>query len=228
MRTITIELFQFDELSDAAKVKARDWYREASAGDIDFADSIYEDASEIATRLGITFKLRTCQTVGGRTFTQPCIWWSGFSSQGDGACFEGGYGAPEAREGKEAWASLSALDRVKEYAPTDEVLHGIAGRLDALQAKCSQRLTAIITHRGNYYHALTMDVDAELLNADSEAIDIAEDDEKELRECFVAFANWIYRELEEENTYRNTDEYVDDTIRANEYEFHADGRRDRT
>ncbi len=39
------------------------------------------------------------------------------------------------------------------------------------------------------------------------------------------FAHWIYRQLEQEWDYQNTDEQVDESIQANEYEFDEDGVR---
>lgn len=68
----TGEGFQFDQLSDDAKEKARDWYREASAGDNYFSEPVIEDWKARLEKKG---------------FNDPEISWSGFSSQGDGASF---------------------------------------------------------------------------------------------------------------------------------------------
>jgi hypothetical protein len=210
MKTIEINLYQFDELNDKAKEQARDWYRSASAAD-DISEHVIEDAVEIAKRLGITFRQRD---------KQPCVLWSGFSSQGDGASFEGSYCAPE--------GSASASDLVKAYAPQDETLHAIAASLDRLQHKHGNTLDADIVHRGRYYHALTMHLESVTArDADSELIDVDADDEQELLETLRGFANWIYSQLETEHDYRNSNAYVDETIRANEYDFHADGTRAR-
>lgn len=51
MQTIQTTVFEYDELSDKAKDKARDWYRERAL-DYDWWDSIYEDAANI----GLTIK----------------------------------------------------------------------------------------------------------------------------------------------------------------------------
>jgi hypothetical protein len=50
-RTMETMVFHFDELSDKAKEKARDWYREGAL-DHDWWDSVYEDAAEIAKLTG--------------------------------------------------------------------------------------------------------------------------------------------------------------------------------
>ena len=39
--------------------------------------------------LGIRLKTTPVRLMGGGTRQKPCIWFSGFWSQGDGACFEG-------------------------------------------------------------------------------------------------------------------------------------------
>lgn len=51
MRTKTIELFQFDELSDEAKEKARDWWRKTDLEVQDASNQIQEDAEQIGLRI---------------------------------------------------------------------------------------------------------------------------------------------------------------------------------
>jgi hypothetical protein len=215
MRTLSIEVFQFDELDAKSKERARDWYRLAGEGDNSFADTVIDDAVEVAQKLGITFENRSTGGGAGRRH-KPCIWWSGFWSQGDGASFEGGY---DPIEGK-------ALDRVKDHAPEDEKLHLIASRLDALQEKYGNSLTARVSQRGRYVHAYTMRLDrAEALDGEGEPVDIPAEDAEELLDALRDFANWIYGWLEKEYDYQNSDDVVDETIRANEYEFRANGAR---
>lgn len=48
----TVTLYTFEELSDKAKERARQWWRDASAQD-EFWDSIYEDADTVAGLMGI-------------------------------------------------------------------------------------------------------------------------------------------------------------------------------
>ncbi|PIV84826.1 MAG: antitoxin of toxin-antitoxin stability system, partial [Nitrospirae bacterium CG17_big_fil_post_rev_8_21_14_2_50_50_9] len=50
MRTVETRIYQFDELSDKAKGKARDWYRESIA-DWDWWDFLYDDAQEIGMEI---------------------------------------------------------------------------------------------------------------------------------------------------------------------------------
>lgn len=64
--------FNYEQLEDSSKARARAWWREASAGDDDFAEFVINEWKEHLEKKG---------------FMEPEISWSGFSSQGDGASF---------------------------------------------------------------------------------------------------------------------------------------------
>ena len=83
---ICTTVYQFPELSDAAKEKARSWYRELGPHD-DWWDAVYEDFERICDILGVNLKTRPVRLMGGGTRQKPCIWFSGFWSQGDGAAY---------------------------------------------------------------------------------------------------------------------------------------------
>lgn len=203
MRTKTIELYQYAELSEKAKAKARDWYREASAGDPLDTEFIFEDFINIAGFCGWTIPRRTVRVAGNkpRTYTEPAIYWSGFSCQGDGACFEGTWTASE--------VNAAGL---KEHAPTDTVLHHIADRLAAI-AKANPDATGSVKNTGHYSHkyATTFDGDIGLIS-EEDWIDATRD-----------LMQWLYDSLENEYEYQQSDEAVAETIEANEYEFTIDG-----
>jgi hypothetical protein len=103
MRTVLIEkqVYKFDELDE----KAKDKVRETFADDV-WYDCRYEDFSEIATILGITFN--TCER--GK-HTDISIWWSGFYRQGDGLSFDGMYSY-----------SKKAPKRMKAYCNNPELI----------------------------------------------------------------------------------------------------------
>lgn len=204
MRTIEKAVFKFAELSESAKEKARIWYRHGIYND-EWHESVFEDAAEIAEMMGIDLRQTAVKLMNGDTRYDPCIYFSGFSSQGDGACFVGTYRY-----------KAGSAKAVKTHAPQDAVLHGIVDTLQAIQRKAFYRLTANITHRGHYNHSGCMDIDVE---RDGEG----EIDENGIRECMTDFADWIYKQLESEWDYRNSDEQTDESIEANEYEFNEDG-----
>jgi hypothetical protein len=136
MKTQTINTYTYDELSDEAKEAARDWFRAVTEGDTFYAEGIYDDAEQIAALMGIEIARRNHRNVAGRNITDLAIYWSGFSSQGDGACFTGTWSA--------AGVDQKAL---KEYAPQDKELHRIAAELADIAERCPA-MNATITHRG--------------------------------------------------------------------------------
>src|ERR1700687_4493128 len=69
MREIMTKLYRFDELTDAAKEKARDWYRE-DVLDYDWYDYIYEDAKTIGLKI-TGFDLGRAQNVDGELLEMP-------------------------------------------------------------------------------------------------------------------------------------------------------------
>lgn len=191
MRIMEVRLFTFDELSDAAKEKARQSYREGAL-DYEWYDFVYDDAKRVGKILGIEIDK---------------IWFSGFWSQGDGACFEGSY----------SYAKESSK-RIREYAPQDTTLHGIADNLVKAQKPQFYQLTANTTHSGRYQHSGCMRVNVE--HADDPYRDIDSDSiVDELR----GFADWVYSQLETEYEYLMSDECVDESILANGYEFDESG-----
>jgi len=202
MRILETEVYKFEELDARAKEKARAWYRK-SAFDYEWWEFVYDDAEAIAALLGIEMAHKSKHT--------PAIYFSGFSSQGDGACFEGDYaykpGAPNA---------------VRDYAPQDDELYKLAVRLQNIQRPRFYHLVASTKQSGFYNHSGCMRVD---VRNDSDWGACTADDEADITQCLREFADWIYRQLEQEYEWQNSDEVVDENIIANEYEFTEDGER---
>lgn len=191
MRTETTvkEIYTFEELDEQAKEKARDWYR--SCNDFFGAEFTIEDAKNVAAMFGLEIDK---------------VYWSGFWSQGDGACFTGRY---EYKKG--------ALKAVKSECPNDTELHRIVEQLQYEQARYFFAVTARIEHRGHYYHSGCMSIDIEHRENRYQDVDKFDTD------IFRNFADWIYKRLENEWEYQNSDEAVDESIACNGYEFTRDG-----
>lgn len=194
MRTQTISIYKFEELEDSAKEKARDWYRQGAL-DYDWWDCTFYDANEIAALMGIQIER---------------IYFSGFSSQGDGACFEGYYAYKK-----------GSVEDVKAYAPQDKELHDIALNLSKIQRKSFYRLSAHVKHTGHYYHSGCTSIDVQ--NDNTYSAYVSDDIEEAISEALRDYMNWIYRRLEAEHDYLMSEESVDESIITNEYEFHEDG-----
>ena len=199
-------LYKFDELSDAAKEKAREWFRR-DYPDYDWWEFVYEQADTAAKHLGIDIDRKGKHT--------PAIYFSGFWSQGDGACFEGSY------RYKKGWRS--AL--LHEFGPGDTLneLLSIGQALQAAQASQFYKLEATCWRHGSYQHSGCMSV--EVTHADSMYRDIG-DAESGIRDALRAFADWIYDCLESEHAWLTSDEQVDESIIANEYTFLENGERE--
>lgn len=207
--TYTIEktIYHFDELSDAAKERARDWWR----SDYDYFEPDLDDFECVAEILGIEFATCEVPLCGGGTRKQSRIYWSGFGSQGDGACFEGCYRyAP------------GAAKRIREYAPQDRVLHRIADALQDVQRRAFYGLSARTAQRGHYCNSGCMSV---TVDHNSCRWPTGEEEEA-IADAMRNFADWMYNRLKEDFEWSTADEQVDEAIRANEYTFDASGRRE--
>lgn len=225
MRTIETTVYQFTELSDAAKERAREWYRRCQEGDNYWSESVIEDAAQIAEMMGLDVKQRAVRLMGGGTRQEPAIYWSGFSSQGDGACFEGTWRA--------SGVKLGAVAAHVGEGNQEAEIKRIAGEFEAV-AKSFPAASFSVEHRGHYSHEHCTEFDfnvrledadgnwAEMSPAQEQAASEAEDS---LKEAAKDFMRWIYRQLEIEYEYQNADEQVDETIEANGYEFERDGSR---
>lgn len=197
---------EFNELSDSAKEKVREWWRT----DLPFVtDHIIDDAADIAAMFGLDIRQTPKRRIDGETHWVPTVYWSGFWNQGDGASFDGSYKY-----------KAGGLKAVKAHAPKDETLHRIVQRLQEVQRRYFYGLRADVKQNGRYSHEMTMGVDVTETRYDRE---VKRDDEEEIIDCLRDFARWIYRQLEAEYEYQNSDEVVDETIIINAYEFDADG-----
>src|ERR1035437_1631712 len=170
MRIKEVKVYKFNELNDKAKRYAIDKYREHD----DFshsADYVIEDATAIGKLMGIDIEK---------------IYYSGFCSQGDGACFIGNYHYRE-----------DSMKLVKEYAPVDERLHDIALLFDLCKG-----VSAKIKHPGHYYHSGCMDISVYSEHDDGY---VKSKEDEILVDALKAYADWIYRSLEKEYEYQNSD-----------------------
>lgn len=204
-------VYTLDELDSHAKERARDWYRQASNDD-DWHEAVFDDFERVCEILGVELATRTARLYGGGTRQKPCIWFSGFSSQGDGACFEGSY---RYRKG--------TARSIRAYAPKDERLAGIADQLQQIQRKNLYGLEARMTHRGRYYHEYCMDISVERASGTYQPP--TPNAEEIVAEALRDLARWLYRQLEREYEYQTSNEVVDESIEANGYTFTEVGRR---
>lgn len=190
-QTETIEIFKLSELTEEAQKKALEKWNEHSEFDSQF---IIDDYREILECIG---------------FSDVKIYYSGFYSQGDGACFTGSY-----QYAKE-WAKA-----LKAHCDYKDIIV-IGGRLHALQSRYFYRLHCDIEHRCRYYHENSVSLSVLLSNdADISDYDGAHGD---LLSIVQDISRIIYHALESNYDYQASMEYFVDACEANEYEFLYNG-----
>ncbi|MBW7946609.1 MAG: antitoxin of toxin-antitoxin stability system [Sphingomonadaceae bacterium] len=210
-RIVETTVYQLGELSVEAQEKARAWFRESMDTD-GWYEFVYEDFEAICAILGVRLKTRVVRLYGGGTRQKPCVYFRGFWSQGDGACFEAFYSH-----------ARGAAHTIRAHAPQDGELHRIADALQAVQKRNFYQLRADATHRGHYYHEYCMAISVERDSPTCQ--DMTADAEEAVTEALRDLACWLYRQLEREYEYQTSDAVVDGAIIANGYTFTASGRR---
>ena len=200
MRTVDKTLYKYEELSDRAKQRARECYLE---GGLDYSwwEDSYEGFARVAEILGITLSQRSVPLMSGKCRYEPEIYFSGFYHQGSGSSFCGTYGYAK-----------GAVAKIKKYAPQDEELHRIAQGLQDVQRRHFYRLTADITSARDHY------IRVEVEDSENRYRDIG-DAEDDVRGLMNDFNDWMFKCLQDEYEYLTSDEAVEESIVANEYEF---------
>lgn len=221
MKTKSYNVYSFAELSPAARSRAIDDHARFLAEK--FSDECtVEDAQQVLANAGLTVDK---------------VYWSGFSSQDDGACFSG------------LWqASAVNAAKMREDCPIDRELHRIADGM-AKVAAAFPDASFTVKHSGNYSHKYCTEFsftlpEPDLSDAgpyaskdDSEAVDVMQLRQSRADEDLSAAENdltvlardameWIYRQLQKEYEYQTAEPQVIESIEANGYEFTATGKID--
>ena len=192
MRIQETKVYQFDELSEEAQETAIDTNRDMNT-DYDWFTDSFNQYIEIGAIMGIEI---------------DDIYFSGFSSQGDGACFDGTY----------SYKKGSVKEITKQIGNAE--LTEIAQILQDIQKRYFYNLSATIKHSGHYYHKYCTIIDI-MDNRSTEWILTRND--ALLSIGLRKFMQWIYSSLEKEHEHLTSDEAIKESILANEYEFTATG-----
>lgn len=199
-RTVERTVYKFSELSESAKGRARDKYRQNHGNDYEWWECTYEDAVICAACLGIE--------VDTKDHNKPAIYFRGFCSQGDGASFEGRY-----RYKPDTCAATTG------HAPQDEELKAIAEELTLLQLtrrlEGHEHFGAIIKSKRDTWIEVEVFADN-----DDEPVTAAFADD--VTTLLRRFADWIYAQLEAEDEYLNSDEHVDECLADDEFDEDGD------
>ena len=177
-------------------------HRNTNVEHVEWYDSVYEQFIENCAEKGIRVATHDVRTVGGKTFAQPSIYFSGFWSQGDGACFEGWV---------DDWPKFFAAAGCPE--------------LTDLYEKLTDPLSLSWTHSGHYYHSDCTSFSSELwasnpYDPDDDVLQYAawstimkdgavfDEKENDLIEFVRGLMDELYKDLEEEHDYLTDDERV--------------------
>lgn len=134
-KTVEIQIYSYEELSDGAKQKAlddnRDWDLQ-----VEWWDGVYEGVISAWATFGLTVGTSSLKFPSGLSRSKPDIWFSGFGHQGQGSCFGGHYEYKEG--GLEALKTELPSTYVNEAGeviplPRNSELHKIVERLEAMQ-----------------------------------------------------------------------------------------------
>ena len=183
-------LYKFDELSTQAKEKAVTLFQE----DEDYL--AYEWDEYTINDFETILKL-----IGYYDIT---CYFSGFWSQGDGACFSAKFSR-----------NKRCLDKVKKYCPKEEKILDI---VEQIQSEIPLHEEYEIKHSGHYYHEYCTNVYYLGDNEKAEQLD----------EIFLELSRQLmrilYKKLNDEYDYLNSDEAITEYIKENDYEFTEDGK----
>ena len=175
---------KFHELTKEAQEKAVEFYRGLDDIFTFESECLVEDLKERAALMGIEI---------------DNFYYSGFWSQGDGACFEGSYSYKK-----------GAATQIRRDFPNDTDLQEIADGLQALQRRYFYQLGATVTHRGHYLHENCTSIEH------WHDVESADDEPEELLRDFMRYS---YKCLEEGYDYATSEECIIEMIIASDYDF---------
>lgn len=206
MTTKTVNLYDFNELSESAKEKARDWWRSCNDGDAFWSECTIDEAKEQGRNMGLDI---------------DNVYFRGFFSQGDGACFEGTWYACDVKTGETAkdWGDSPATKEIRRIAAEFEET-----------AKNFPNASFRVKHSGHYSHEYCTTFDVSLGEEEDNLENLSQEEwsraESDLITTARDYMRWIYRQLEKEYEYQNSDEVIDELLESNGYTFRKDGERE--
>ena len=182
-------LYKFDELSTESKETAISSFQEDDSYlDYDWHKDTINDFKTILELIG---------------YYNIEFYFSGFHSQGDGACFSARFSR-----------NKQCLEKVKKYCPKEEKILDI---VEQIQSEIPLHEEYEIKHSGHYYHEYCTNVYYLGDNEKAEQLD------ERFLELSRQLMRILYEKLNTEYDYLNSDEAITEYIKASDYEFTEDG-----
>lgn len=218
--------FQFKDLSDKAKAHAREKMMDHQL-DFNWWEDVYKVVVSALATIGIEVGEKANRTAAGRIIYDPSIWFSGFSTQGDGCSFEGILRVASMKE---------CLVKAKEHAPDDESFHGLkAESFHGLAARAEGIFEAVIVEKvrqrllstneyPDCHETATFLISSgprDHRTALNDGSDIPYELERIIDPWLEDVASWIYDLLENEHDHLTSDESLDAACEG--YTFDEDG-----
>lgn len=201
MRTETIEVYKFEELSEEVQKKVIEKNQDVEVDNDYWHDNTIENWKEKLEELG---------------FYEPVINYSGFWSQGDGASFT---------------CSAFEVDKMMELFDKDKDKPLYKRLLELYKEGKLEFNTKILRTNSHYYHERSttaylewsleenIEDDRAVLTANLDSL------ENDIEKYVEDLNRQIYKSLEEDYNELTTDEVVKEYIIDNEWEFTKDGER---
>ena len=185
--TKTTTVYNFDELTETAQNNALELNRDINISPWWF-DCTTEDFKEIGSKIGIDI---------------DDIYFSGFWSQGDGACFTGNYSYKK-----------GAVKTIKKEYPHWQELHDIAQQLQSEQKRFFYGITTTVNNKGHYNHENSVQIESYDNNKEDYASESCT-----IGDTLQDFMRLIYSTLEKEYNYHTSDDAVKEYLIEHEFQF---------
>lgn len=187
MHTISINLYTFGELAPKVQQKVIGRQRYINVDDAYWYEPIIEDWTEELEQRG---------------FEQVKILFSGFGSQGDGACF-------------------TATVNIEQFLHAHSMQRCFR---EVISATKRGLVWVTMRHTYRYYFATSTDVQIQY-DGDQDIDDALERLQRIIEDARAKLGNAIYKALEDEFFHETSDQAVQDTLVLNEYTYLSDGTR---
>jgi len=218
-KVIELEVFKYGELSESAQQKAREWYLDGM--DYDWWDSVYEMAIEDGKEKG---------------FYIDKIYFSGFSSQGDGASWIGQVDVRQWLEenlpdsiGLSAWCQLIQEDVVDKFckvvANNSHYCHESTMQFNDVEDHTDEFTDDWLMELPSIFKGMEVQHLFDIIVSDDNCpIKSTEGITQAIAESGRQYAKDIYHRLREEYEYLCSEEMMLDHFDCNDYHFTNEGK----
>lgn len=197
---------RFKELPFDIQQKVLNEYREGYELHSEWWSHVYDDFERMAEILGFSLKYKSK--------TERAVYFHGFSSQGDGASFEGKYKF-----------SYAASSKIRSETDDDD-LWKIADELAVIQMKMRlhdfgfdqveiSTRSSTSCHSGNMTVDILWDINWDDLRYEKMTDEICD----EMTEISRRLADWLYKQLQAEHDYQYSDECIINYVNDPDHDY---------